>query len=190
MVNERWFGKVVKPKGCGLIQFFIPEFAWRDWGEPQSGSLWITGLRVNIWPWAFPNKRKGVNHWTMRFSVKLWTFVNMTTKFRVSEKAGSLSTSWSRKKPYRGVCLRVDLPYRLCSFRPEVTAWQAAASHTVGGLQQLLQLGFRTRGAVSWERFLRNTQSRQVCRGCWAGGYSCYRKGWEVVGILATLTLT
>jgi len=49
----------------------------------------------------------------MRFSVKLLTFVNMTTKFRVPEKAGSLSTSWSRKKPYRGVGLHVLTIYTL-----------------------------------------------------------------------------
>jgi len=69
----------------------------------------------------------------MKFSFKLWNFVNMTTKFRAPEKAGRLSTSWSRKKPYRGVGLYVDLPYTLCSFRPEVTAWRAPASHTISG---------------------------------------------------------
>ena len=70
----------------------------------------------------------------MRFSVKLWTSVIMATKFRVPEKAGSFSISWSRKKPYRGVGLHLDLPHTLCSFRPEVTACRAAGFHTFGGV--------------------------------------------------------
>jgi hypothetical protein len=64
--------------------------------------------------------------------------VNMTTNFRFPEKAGSFSTSWSRKKPSRGVGLHIDLSFTLRSFRSEVPAWRTSASHTCGGAQTFI----------------------------------------------------
>jgi hypothetical protein len=123
--------------------------SWWDWGKPRSGSVWTTGFRVKNWARNLPNTSEDGNHSTVRFSVKLWTwwncsrnFVNVTRNFRVPEKAGSFSSSWSRRKPYCGVGLHIDLSFTLRSFRSEVPAASFRQSHLPWGSNIYCSLGF------------------------------------------------
>jgi hypothetical protein len=51
MINEQWIGKDVERIGRGRTEGTIPEFAWRDWGNPWRTAVTILGVRSEIKMW-------------------------------------------------------------------------------------------------------------------------------------------